>query len=67
MEEEYEGGHVKNLRCTIVQPSCEIPDDVGNPINRCSTIVVPAEEVERFEAMHVSLFALAKHFLGGKK
>jgi hypothetical protein len=44
---------------------------VVNPINRCPTVVVPAEEVERFEATYVSLFALAKsqgrHFWVVKK
>ncbi|WP_024513056.1 hypothetical protein [Bradyrhizobium sp. ARR65] len=40
---------------------------VVNPVNRCPTVIVPAEEVERFEREYVSLFALAKqqerHFL----
>jgi hypothetical protein len=39
---------------------------VINPVNRCPIHVVPAEEVQRFEAEYVSLFALAgqrrKHF-----
>jgi hypothetical protein len=33
---------------------------VVNPVNRCLTVVVPAEEVERFEREYVSLFAVAK-------
>lgn len=33
---------------------------VVNPINRCPTVIVPSEEVERFEAEYVSLFALAR-------
>lgn len=33
---------------------------VMNPVNRCPTVVVPAEEVERFSAEYVSLFALAR-------
>jgi hypothetical protein len=44
---------------------------VVNPINRCPTVVVPAEEVERFDRSFVSLFALAKqrrrHFIAVKK
>jgi hypothetical protein len=40
-------GHLKSI--TVV-----------NPIDRCPTVVVPAEEVERFEREYVSLFALAK-------
>lgn len=44
---------------------------VVNPINRCPTVVVSTEEVERFEREFVSLFALAKqqgrHFLVVKK
>ena len=31
-----------------------------NPINRCPTVVVSAEEVARFEAEFVSRFGLAK-------
>jgi hypothetical protein len=34
---------------------------VINPINRCPMVVVPAEEVERFERDFVSLFTLARH------
>jgi len=52
------GGHLKTV--TVV-----------NPINRCPTLVVPNEEVERFEREYVSLFALAKqqgrHFRVVKK
>jgi hypothetical protein len=33
---------------------------VVNPVNRCPTVVVPVEEVERFACEYVSLFALAK-------
>src|SRR5258708_16590894 len=33
---------------------------VINPVNRCPTVIVPAEEVERFEREYVSLFTLAK-------
>jgi hypothetical protein len=33
---------------------------VINPINRCPTVVVPAQEAERFEREYVSLFTLAK-------
>jgi hypothetical protein len=44
---------------------------VVNPINRCPTVVVPAQEVERFEREFVSLFALARlrrlHFMAVKK
>jgi TniQ len=44
---------------------------VVNPINRCPTVVVPVEEVERFGKQYVSLFALAKqrgrHFLKVKQ
>jgi hypothetical protein len=44
---------------------------VANPVNRCPTVIVPAEEVERFEREYVSLFALAKlqgrHFLKMKQ
>ena len=44
---------------------------VVNPVNRCPTVVVPAEEVERFEREYVSLFMLAKqqgrHFLKVKQ
>jgi hypothetical protein len=40
-------------------------------VNRCPITVVPVEEVERFAAEYVSLFALAKqqgrHFLAVKK
>src|SRR5258708_27811723 len=52
------GGHLKTI--TVV-----------NPVNRCPTVVVPADEVERFEREYVSLFALAKqlgrHLLAVKK
>ena len=34
---------------------------VVNPVNRCPTVIVSAEEVERFEAELVSQFGLAKH------
>jgi hypothetical protein len=44
---------------------------VVNPVNRCPTVVVPADEVERFEREYVSLFGLAKqqgrHFLKVKQ
>jgi hypothetical protein len=44
---------------------------VVNPVNRCPTVVVPAEEVERFARTYISLFALAKqqrrHFRAVKK
>lgn len=44
---------------------------VVNPVNRCPTVVVPVEEVERFAREYISLFALAKqqgrHFLAVKK
>jgi len=44
---------------------------VVNPVNRCPTVVVPAEEVERFGKQYISLFALAKqqgrHFRAVKK
>jgi hypothetical protein len=44
---------------------------VVNPVNRCPTVVVPAEEVERFARKYISLFALAKqqgrHFRAVKK
>jgi hypothetical protein len=44
---------------------------VVNPVNRCPTVIVPAEEVERFGKRYVSLFALAKqqrrHFLKVKQ
>jgi hypothetical protein len=33
---------------------------VINPVNRCPTVIVPAEEVERFEREYVSLFTQAK-------
>jgi hypothetical protein len=33
---------------------------VVNPVNRCPTVVVPVEEVERFGKQYISLFALAK-------
>jgi len=33
---------------------------VINPVNRCPTVIVPAEEVKRFEREYVSLFTLAK-------
>jgi hypothetical protein len=42
-----------------------------NPVNRCPTVIVPNEEIERFEREFVSLFALAKrqgrHFRAVKK
>ncbi|WP_454632791.1 hypothetical protein [Bradyrhizobium cenepequi] len=51
-------GHLKSI--TVV-----------NPVNRCPTVIVPVQEVERFEREYVSLFALAKrrgkHFLVVKK
>jgi hypothetical protein len=44
---------------------------VINPVNRCPTVVVPAQEVERFQREYISLFAIAKqrgrHFLVVKK
>jgi hypothetical protein len=44
---------------------------VVNPNNRCPTVVVPIEEVERFGREFVSLFAPARqqgrHFLVVKK
>jgi hypothetical protein len=44
---------------------------VVNPINRCPTVVVPVEEVDRFAAEFVSLFALARqqgrHHMAVKK
>jgi hypothetical protein len=44
---------------------------VVNPINRCPTVIVPAEEIERFEREFVSLFALARqqgrHHMAVKK
>jgi hypothetical protein len=44
---------------------------VAHPVNRCPTVVVTTEEVERFEAEFVSLFVLAKqkgrHFRAVKK
>jgi hypothetical protein len=46
-------------------------ETVINPINRCSTVIVTLDEVERFEREFVSLFALAKqqgrHFRAVKK
>ncbi len=33
---------------------------VVNPVNRCPTVIVPTEEVERSEREYVSLFALAR-------
>jgi hypothetical protein len=33
---------------------------VVNPVNRCPTVIVPAEKVERFEREYISLFTLAK-------
>jgi hypothetical protein len=40
-------------------------------VNHCPTVVVPAEEVERFWKRYISLFALAKqqgrHFLKVKQ
>jgi hypothetical protein len=51
-------GHLKSI--TVV-----------NPINRCPTVVVPAQEVERFDREFVSLFAIARqrrrHFMAVKK
>jgi TniQ len=51
-------GHLKTL--TVI-----------NPVNRCPTVVVPIEEVERFAREYISLFALAKqqgrHFLAVKQ
>ncbi|WGS24115.1 MULTISPECIES: hypothetical protein [unclassified Bradyrhizobium] len=51
-------GHLKSI--TVI-----------NPINRCPTVVVPAQEVERFDRKFVSLFAIARqrrrHFLVVKK
>jgi hypothetical protein len=42
-----------------------------NPVNRCPTVVVPAQEVERFDREYVSLFAIARqrgrHFMVVKK
>lgn len=42
-----------------------------NPINRCPTVVAPAEEAARFERDYVSLFALVRqrrrHFILVKK
>jgi hypothetical protein len=35
-------------------------ETVINPINRCPTVIVTLDEVERFEREFVSLFALAK-------
>ena len=44
---------------------------VVNPVNRCPTVVVPVEEVERFGRQYISLFALARqqgrHFRAVKK
>jgi hypothetical protein len=44
---------------------------VVNPISRCPTFVVPVEEVDRFAAEFVSLFALARqqgrHHMAVKK
>ena len=44
---------------------------VVNPVNRCPTVVVPVEEVERFARRYISLFVLAKqqgrHFRAVKK
>jgi hypothetical protein len=44
---------------------------VINPVNRCPTVVVPVDEVERFQREYVSLFVLARqqgrHFLAVKK
>jgi hypothetical protein len=44
---------------------------VVNPVNRCPTVIVSAEEVKRFEREYVSLFVLARqqgrHFLAVKK
>ena len=44
---------------------------VVNPVNRCPTVVVPAQEVERFDREFVSLFSLARqrgrHFMAVKK
>jgi hypothetical protein len=52
------GGHLKTIT-------------VANPINRCPTVVVSVEEVERFGQRYISLFGFAKqqgrHFLAVKK
>jgi hypothetical protein len=44
---------------------------VVNPVNRCPTFIVRAEEVERFARKYISLFALARqrrrHFRAVKK
>jgi hypothetical protein len=44
---------------------------VVNPVNRCATVVVPVEEVERCARRYIALFALAKqqrrHFRAVKK
>jgi hypothetical protein len=44
---------------------------VVNPVNRCPTVIVSAEEVEPFERKYVSLLVLARqqgrHFLAVKK
>jgi hypothetical protein len=52
------GGHLKT-------------ETVINPINRCPTVIVTAEEAERFEREFVSLFVLGKqqgrHFRAVKK
>jgi hypothetical protein len=44
---------------------------VVNPVYRCPTVVVTAEEIERFDSTYASLFALAKqqgqHFRPAKK
>jgi hypothetical protein len=44
---------------------------VVNLVNRCPTVIVSAEEVERIEREYVSLFVLARqqgrHFLAVKK
>jgi hypothetical protein len=44
---------------------------VVNLVNRCPTVIVTTEEIERFEAQYVSLFALARqqgrHFRAVKK
>jgi hypothetical protein len=41
------GGHLRTV--TVI-----------NPVNRCPTVIVPNEEIERFQREFVSLFALAK-------
>jgi hypothetical protein len=53
-----------------IRPCSPPVPSVINPVNRCLTVVVPVEEVERFRKQYVSLFALAKqgrHFLKVKQ